>query len=363
MSSKAESSHLNRFVVAGSTGAEHDAIAGAGSHGRPAEALGKRTDPDGQRRAIRSPRISCVVPARDESANLAQLLPRLFDVLKGLGSDWEVIIVDDGSTDATARVVEPWCAGGHVRLVQLSRNFGKEAALSAGLERVGGDVAILLDADLQHPPELIPTMVEQWRTGVDVVYACIAQRRGEPLGKRMGAALAYRLLNIGGQAHIPAHAGDFRLLDRAVVDAIVSMPERNRFMKGLYAWVGFRSVALPYTPAPRTSGKSHYSIWRLAALALDGIAAFTSWPLRAVFVCGAALALASISYGTVLTIAYLLDGNPVSGWTTLAVGLMFFSGVQLVSLGIVGEYVGRIYREVKGRPLVVVRRDIGTGLK
>jgi len=309
------------------------------------------------------PRLSCVVPCRNEAANLELLLPQLQQLFDRLVPAWEVILVDDGSTDATALRLAAWTDRPGVRALQLSRNFGKEAALTAGLQAAHGDVVVMMDADLQHPPALIERFVEQWRDGADVVYAMREDRDDEPALKRWGAAWFYRLLNAADRFEVPAGAGDFRLLDRRVVDVLLALPERNRFMKGLYAWVGFDARPVPYRPAPRANGRSHFSALRLMRLSLDGLTAFTTWPLRAISGMGFVLALLSLGYGAYLTIVYLLHGHSLSGWTTIVVSLMLFAGIQMISLGIVGEYVGRIFEEVKARPLYVVRRHWGHGLE
>jgi polyisoprenyl-phosphate glycosyltransferase len=248
-------------------------------------------------------------------------------------------------------------------LLQLSRNFGKEAALTAGLQAAAGDVVILLDADLQHSPALIPAFIRHWQQGADVAYAVRRDRSDESGFKRLGTRWFYALVNAADRFEVPAGAGDFRLMDRRVVDALLALPERNRFMKGLYAWVGFTSVAVPYVPDARAHGRSHFSPWRLIRLSLDGLTAFTTWPLRAVSMLGFALALLAFVYGGYLTVSFVLYGHGVSGWTTIVVSLMLFAGIQLLSLGIVGEYVGRIFEEVKARPLYVIQRELGQGLR
>ena len=310
-----------------------------------------------------SPSLSCVVPCRNEADNLGRLLPLLTSVLGACCRDWEVILVDDGSTDATPAMLTRWARLPGFRVLQLSRNFGKEAALTAGLQAAAGDVVVMMDADLQHPPALIETFLEHWRNGADVVYAVREHRRDESLFKRLGTRCFYGLVNAADRFEVPAGAGDFRLLDRSVVDSLLALPERNRFMKGLYAWVGFDAVAVPYTPAPRAHGRSHFSALRLIRFSLDGLTSFTTFPLRAVSVTGFVLALFAFGYGLYVTASYLMYGNEVSGWTTIVVTLMGFAGIQLISLGIVGEYVGRIFEEVKARPLYVVKRELGQGLK
>jgi glycosyltransferase involved in cell wall biosynthesis len=305
--------------------------------------------------------ISCVVPAYNEAANLPALLRLLTAQLQGLVRRWEVIVVDDGSRDDTAAAIAPWLQAPGVRYLRLSRNFGKEAALSAGLEHAQGDVVVLMDADLQHPPALIPQMLQSWAAGVDMVCAVRSTRSDEGLVKRLGTRWFYRLVNAGSHVHIPADAGDFRLMDRKVVNALVAMPERNRFLKGLYAWVGFRTELLPYVPDERAAGASSFSLWRLARLAATGLTAFSTLPLRVWSGLGALVAFGALAYGCFIVVEHFITGHDVPGWATLVAGTMFFSGVQLLSIGIVGEYVGRIFEEVKHRPLYLVGEALGQG--
>ncbi len=307
------------------------------------------------------PELSVVVPAFNEAGNLGALLEDLTATLRRLTDRWEVVVVDDGSTDATPAVVAPWLTTPGVRYLRLSRNFGKEAALSAGIDHSNGNVVVLMDADGQHPVDLLDAMIEAWRAGADMVSAVRQSRADESLVKRLGTRLFYRLANAGSPVHIPEDAGDFRLLDRRVVDALKSLPERNRFMKGLYAWVGFDSRAIPYSPRPRQSGRSSFSMRRLLRLALTGITAFSTLPLRVWSATGALIALGALGYGVWVVIEHFLDGHPVPGYATLVAGLMFFSGVQLLSIGILGEYVGRIFEEVKQRPVYVVGSEAGRG--
>lgn len=309
------------------------------------------------------PTISCVVPCYNEAENLCSLLPTLRSRLASLAPRWEIVLVDDGSTDATGSHLPEWTRMPGVRVLRLSRNFGKEAALTAGLQAAVGQVVVTMDSDLQHSPEMLGTFVRHWCAGADVVYAVRTQRDSETVFKQLGTRWFYRLMNGGGRFKVPAGAGDFRLMDRKVVDALLSLPERNRFMKGLYAWVGFEAVAVPYVPEERRHGHTHFSPLKLVQLALDGLTAFTVWPLRALIAVGFALALAAFGYGAYLTAEYLAYGHDVGGWTTIVVSLMLFSGIQLVSLGVVGEYIGRIYDEVKRRPMYVVKQELGQGLR
>ena len=305
------------------------------------------------------PAISCVVPAFNEADNIGPLLTGLVPQLEGLTDAWEIIVVDDGSRDRTAAAVAPWLVRPGVRYVGLSRNFGKEAALTAGIDRAVGDVVLLMDADLQHPASLVPDMIAAWSRGADMVCAARASRADESWPKRLGTWLFYRLVNTNSQVSIPVDAGDFRLMDRKVVDALKSLPERNRFMKGLYAWVGFRNEIIPYVPSERVAGKSSFSMRHLARLGFTGITAFTNAPLRLWSGVGVVIALFAIAFGIWIVIEHYMLGHDVPGWATLVTGMAFFSGVQLFSIGILGEYVGRIFEEVKQRPVYVVGHEAG----
>ncbi|WP_407276340.1 glycosyltransferase family 2 protein [Halothiobacillus sp. DCM-1] len=295
-------------------------------------------------------RISCIVPAFNEAENLPALLAALKAQLDALTTQWEIVLVDDGSRDATRQVLAAYADWPGLVVLHLSRNFGKEAALSAGLDFARGEAVFLLDADLQHPVAMMPVMLDAWRAGAQMVYLVRANRDDEPWWKRVGSLTLYRLINYGAVVQVPADASDFRLLDAKVVAALRQLPERNRFMKGLYAWVGFRTQALPYTPDPRLHGQSSFSGRRLLGLALTGLTAFSNMPLRLWSVFGSVLALISLGYGAYVTLAYFLEQRPVAGWTTIVAGMMLFGGIQLISIGILGEYLGRVYDEVKQRP-------------
>lgn len=304
--------------------------------------------------------LDVVLPAFNEAANLPALFTQLRCVLGALTPRWRILLVDDGSSDDTAAVARAAIATGlPLRYVKLSRNFGKEAALTAGLALADADCVLLMDADGQHAPGLIAQMHAAWLRGADMACAVRSNRDAEGLLKRWGTRLFYRVVNASTQLQIPPDAGDFRLLDRCVVAALNALPERNRFMKGLYAWVGYRTEFLPYTPEPRASGRSSFSLSRLLHLAFTGVTAFSNLPLRIWSALGGAIAFVALAYGVWIVVEHLLYGHPLPGWPTLVVGLMFFGGVQLLSIGIIGEYVGRIFDEVKQRPVYLVAQDTG----
>ncbi|HUH87355.1 MAG TPA: glycosyltransferase family 2 protein [Pusillimonas sp.] len=307
--------------------------------------------------------ISCVVPCLNEAANLRVLIPCLISALKPLAPAFEIIVVDDGSTDTTPELLDE-LASQYPQLVylQLSRNFGKEAALSAGLEATRGQVVVTMDADLQHPPALIDPMLQRWRQGIDMVYAVRATREDESAFKRVGSKLFYRLMRTSGGITVPENAGDFRLMDRRVVDALMMLPERNRFMKGLFAWVGFKTEPFSYTPPERLHGTSSFKPLKLFHFALDGLTAFTTWPLRLLSMAGIGLSLMSFAYGLFIVVKYFLFGDPAQGWASLITVVLFFAGINLISIGVLGEYIGRIFGEVKNRPLYLVRTQKGHGL-
>lgn len=303
-------------------------------------------------------RLSCVVPAHNEEANLERFVHALAHAAGALSQDFEIIVVNDGSCDATHEVAMALLGEGlPVRYLALSRNFGKEAALSAGIDHARGNAVLLIDADFQHPLALVPEMHALWCAGYDMVYGAIVDRGSESNVKRVGTGLFYRLLNAGTHVKVPPNAGDFRWLDRKVVDALKALPERHRFMKGLYAWVGFKTAALPFVPEDRVAGSSSFNLRRLGALALLGLTSFTTLPLRVWSVIGSLVALVALSYGVWILVETWLFGADLAGWPTLAAGIMLFSGVQLMSIGILGEYIGRIYDEVKQRPSYLVTRD------
>ena len=317
-----------------------------------------------QRRLARQQfRLSCVVPAFNEADLIEDFLGQLANAAGALTTDVEIVVVNDGSTDDTGSIVRRVAQQLPVHYIELSRNFGKEAALQAGLDASTGDCVVLLDADFQHPLEVIPQMIERWRNGVDMVYTTKAHREGESPLRQLGSKLFYKLVSGQRGANIPPDAGDFRLLDRRVVDALCALPERNRFMKGLYAWVGFRSEGLAITMQERPAGQSKFSMLRLASLAATGVTAFSVKPLRLVTLSGLAISVVSILMGLWIVAEKIFLGQSIPGFATLAAAIFFLSGIQLVSLGIVGEYVGRIFDEVKQRPRYLISAEAGHGAR
>ena len=308
--------------------------------------------------------LTIIVPVKDEEASIGPCLDRLIPVLEKIpdpaSKSFEILFVDDGSDDTTLDVIRKAnAADPRIRAISLSRNFGKEAALSAGLDAARGNAVVPLDVDLQDPPESLPKMIAQWRAGFDVVYGVRDNRETDSLPKRLTADLYYRAHNWLSEDKIPEHAGDFRLLDRKVVNVIRLMPERNRFMKGLFAWAGFRQAAVGYHREERTVGKTKYNYWKLWTLAIDGITSASTVPLRIWSYLGAFVALGALAYSVYIIIRTLTSGIDVPGYASLMVAVLFLGGLQLLSLGVLGEYVGRILTETKGRPLYIVRETIG----
>jgi polyisoprenyl-phosphate glycosyltransferase len=304
--------------------------------------------------------LSVVVPVHDEQETLEELVRRLTAVLDGLpGLHAEILLVDDGSRDMSYPLMvqiakrEP-----RIKVVQLSRNFGHQVAITAGVELARGDAVIVMDSDLQHPPELIPEFVERWGEGFDVVYG-VMQERSEDWFKRVTARAFYALLRRMTKVQMPAAAGDFRLVDRVAVDAFVSMRERDRYVRGMFAWLGFQQTGIDYVPPPRFAGRSKYTVRRMGRLALDAIFSFSTYPLRVVLIFGLVVSLASFAIGIVSAVSKFVGAYTVPGYVTIVVVVTFIGGIQLVVLGGIGEYIGRIYEEVKRRPLYVVRRTHG----
>ena len=308
------------------------------------------------------PTFSVVVPLFNEQAGLAEFHRPLAAVMDRLGS-WEVVYVNDGSTDATLalaqalRLAEP-----RVAVVSLSRNFGKEIATTAELDHARGEAVIVIDADLQDPPELIPALVAGGREGFDTVYAQRSARVGDGPLRRLTATLFYRVMRRLADIDIPPDVGDFRLMSRRVVDAVLRMREHHRCMKGLFAWVGYSVKAVPYERAPRHAGRSGWTYLGLWRLALEGITGCTVAPLKVATYAGLAVALFASVFGAQLIARTLLFGNPVAGYPSLMTVILFLGGVQLLTLGVIGEYLGRVFNETKNRPLYLVERHLPSGV-
>lgn len=307
------------------------------------------------------PEISVIVPMHNEAKGMDALFQRLLPVLEAIDPRFEVICVDDGSRDLTMDGLR----GHHqreprIRAVSLSRNFGKEVAIAAGLRYTRGRAVVIIDADLQHPPEIIPEFVSLWRQGYRNVYGVRRDRNTDGVGRKLFTRAFYKLFDAVSPTGLPAGAGDFRLLDRKAVDALLAMPERTRFTKGLYAWIGFKSVAVPFDVDERIDGgQSRFNFRALLRLAIDGITAFSNAPLRIWGYVGLAISALAFLYASIIIVRALMFGIDVPGFTSLIVSVMFFAGVQLMTLGVLGEYIGRIFVEVKRRPLYLVQEEVG----
>jgi len=308
------------------------------------------------------PLISVVVPAHDEAGSVPVFHARTAAVLEKMGVTFEIIYVNDGSRDGTLdEMLSLARTDPRVRAIDLSRNFGKEIAMTAGIDAACGRAVIPIDIDLQDPPELIPDLVAKWREGYDVVYATRQERGGEPLLRRATAGLFYRLMEKITAITIPRDTGDFRLMSRPVVDALHEIPERHRFMKGLFSWVGFRQVGITYRREPRCAGKTKWNYWKLWNFAIEGITSFSHVPLQAVTWFGFLVSVGAFLYALFIILHTLFTGGDVPGYPSLITVILFIGGVQLIALGILGEYIGRIHDEVKSRPLYIVRAKHGFG--
>lgn len=307
--------------------------------------------------------VSIVVPCYNEEAVLSELHARLVSVLEQVEDlSFEIVYTDDGSTDRTPDILREFqLEDDRVRVVSLSRNFGHQIAVTAGLEHASGDAVVIIDADLQDPPEVIPEMIARWRDGYHVVYGLRAKRPGETTFKLWTAKAFYRLINRLSEIEIPLDVGDFRLLDRKVLDVLLAMPERDRFLRGMVSWIGFNQVAVIYDRAARRAGESKYPLMKMLRFAVDSVISFSFVPLRLAIWVGFASIVASF-VGIIYALAIrLYTTDWVRGWASIFTAVLFLGGVQLITLGIVGEYVGRIYAEVKLRPLYVVSKRLGFG--
>ena len=299
--------------------------------------------------------LSVVSPVYNEENNIDYFFDKILPVLDSLEVSYEVICINDGSTDGTIhKILAFHQINPRIKLINLSRNFGKDNALTAGLHYASGRAVVPIDIDLQDPPELIESLLSKWREGYDVVYAVRKKRHGETLMKRLTASLFYKFINLFSETPIPPNTGDFRLLDRKVVKILNQIPERTRFMKGLFAWVGFKQIGIPYDRQPRHLGKTKWNFWKLWNFALDGITLFSTSGLKIWSYVGLTISMLSFLYAMFLVIRTLILGRDVPGYASIMVVVLFLGGLQLISLGILGEYLGRVYAEVKKRPLYIV---------
>lgn len=312
-----------------------------------------------QRHSSTRPWISCVVPAFNESAGISDFLTELCHYLEDLSAKYDVIVVDDGSTDGTGLRVISMSGGLPIKLLCLSRNFGKEAAISAGLNEANGEVVVVIDADFQQPIATIGEFITKWQQGYDMVYGLRNDRSTDPPLRRLLSRTFYRILSRGASIEIPPDAGDFRLMDRRVVEAMRQLPERDKFMKGLYNWVGFTKASVPFDYHPRGHGTSKFDFLKLFDLAMTGLTSFSSFPLRIWLGIGTGVSLISLLYALWIVASTVLEGPDVPGWATIVVAILFLGGIQLISIGILGEYIARIFNEVKGRPGYVVSERHG----
>lgn len=303
--------------------------------------------------------LSVVVPAFNEEAVLEEFHARLVAVLDALALDSEIVYVNDGSTDATLSILENLRSkDARTGIVDLSRNFGKEIALTAGLDHSNGDAVVVIDADLQDPPEVIPQLVSEWKNGYDVVFAQRVSRAGETLIKRTTATVFYWIMQNLGPVSIPRDTGDFRLLSRRAVDALRTLRERHRFMKGLFTWIGYRQSAIRYHRDARFAGETKWNYWRLWNLSIEGMTSFTIAPLKVATYIGLLAASGAFIFGIMIILGTLLYGNEVAGYPSLMVIVLFLGGIQLTALGIIGEYLGRVFNETKQRPLYFVQQEL-----
>jgi dolichol-phosphate mannosyltransferase len=306
------------------------------------------------------PRYSFVLPVFDEEDTLPELYRRLSAVADGLDGESEMVFVDDGSRDGTAALLlDLHGRDPRVKVLRLTRNFGHQLALTAGLDAAAGDAIIVMDADLQDPPELVPELVERWREGNEIVYAVRRDRTVEPWWRRSTIAFAYRVLNRMSDIEIPVDAGDFRLVDRRALDAFKALRESNRYVRGMFSWVGFKQVGVPYTRDPRYGGKTKYPLRKLIRLGSDGLMSFSDAPLRLSLILGFVVSAGALLLGVTSIVLRIAGIGYVPGWSSIVAVVSFLGGVQLIVVGMLGLYVGRIYDEVKGRPLYLVRDAYG----
>lgn len=304
--------------------------------------------------------LSIILPFHNEAAGVRQLFQRLYAVLGGLGLDYEILCIDDGSNDSTFNALQHERQfDRRIRIVRMARNFGKEAALTCGFHLARGKVAITMDSDLQHPPEVIPALVKKWREGAEMVYAIRRNRDTDGPLRRLFSKAFYAVFRTIAEIRIPEGAGDYCLLDRKVIDAVNTLPERNRFMKGLVTWVGFTHDSVSFDVEPRTGGTSHWNFFKLMRFAFDGLSAFSTLPLRVWTLSGGAVSFIALVYGIYLILRTIIFGIDVPGYASTMVAILLLGGLQLLSLGMIGEYLARVFTEVKARPIYFIADRVG----
>ncbi|OHV13021.1 glycosyltransferase family 2 protein [Kushneria phosphatilytica] len=301
--------------------------------------------------------LTLIVPVMNEEESISPFMAAINDKLEGLAAELEILFIDDGSTDSTIQQIEKAATNDErIRYLKLSRNFGKEAAMTAGLDHAQGDAIVPIDVDLQDPPELIHDFLRLWQEGYDTVYGVRATRLDDGRRKRASAGLFYRVFNRLSHTTIPPNAGDYRLMSRRVVDAIKQMPERNRFMKGMFAWPGYSSIGVEYDRPARYAGFTKWNYWKLWNFALDGLTSFSTWPLRIWSYIGGGIALLSLIYMLSIILRTMVFGIEWPGYASIMSAVLFFGAIQLISIGVLGEYIGRLYIETKGRPIYVLEK-------
>jgi glycosyltransferase involved in cell wall biosynthesis len=304
--------------------------------------------------------VSIVLPCFNEEENIEEMYSRLISVLQVVGGKYELLFVDDGSSDNSLVKLRNLCtADSNVRVLEFSRNFGHQAAISAGIDHARGDIVIMMDADLQHPPELIPALLEKWKQGYEIVYTVRRESQSISSFKRITAKLFYKLINLLSGTNVPENSADFRLLDKRVINELRSLGERTKFFRGLVSWVGFKQCAVQYESAQRYAGQRKYSVWKMMTLACEGIMSFSSYPLHIATVFGIVVSVFSFTYAAYAVYTRLFTQEALPGWTSILVSLLFLGGIQLISLGIIGGYLGRVYEELKGRPPYIIRNSFG----
>lgn len=307
--------------------------------------------------------ISVVVPLYNEEQVAYESYTRLKAVMESLHEPYEMIFINDGSRDATPIILRRICeTDPTVHFIDFSRNFGHQTAISAGMDYASGDAVVVIDADLQDPPEVIPAMIAKWREGFDVVYGKRAERKGETLFKRVTSAVFYRLLKNLSDVDIPVDTGDFRLIDRKVCDALKQVKERNRYVRGIISWLGFRQTGVEYVRDKRFAGETKYPLHKMLRFAFDGITSFSIKPLKLSSYVGGWISVTGFLYLLVVLFLKLFTNHTIAGWASVMAVSLFFNGVVLMMLGIIGEYIGRIYDEAKGRPLYIVREVVNSGM-